>query len=203
MTLSCLLADDHPAILKAVSAFLAAEGINVVGTAANGAEALELVERRRPDVVLLDVRLPDMPGLEVARELARLHPETGIVLYTGAADQSLVDCASDIGIGGVVQKDSPLADLPRALGIVAAGGTYLDPVLGRLRSSVPDEVTLTKREREVLQRLTEGSTYEEIGTALFLSPDTVRTHARRAVERLGAHTRTEAVATALRRGLIA
>jgi DNA-binding NarL/FixJ family response regulator len=202
MAITCLLADDHPAILTAISMYLAAEGINVVGNAGTGAETIDLVERRRPDVLLLDVRLPDLTGVEVARTLQCSHPETPIVLYTAMAGRALVSEAMDIGVRGVVVKDAPLADLPRALGIVAAGGTYLDATLGHLLERREGEVELTKREREVLHALTEGRTYEAIGARLFLSPDTVRAHARKAALRLGTRTKTEAVAVAIRRGLI-
>lgn len=201
--LRCLLVDDHPAILRAIAAYLRDEGIEVVGTADTGALALELAETRAPGVVLLDVRLPDLAGVEVAHRLAGLTPSPPVVLYTGAADSALVREALDVGVRGIVLKEAPLPDLTRALNAVAGGALYLDPLLGACLVSSAPEQELTGREREVLRLLTEGCTHEEIGARLFLAPETVRSHVRKAVERLGARNRTEAVAIALRRGLIA
>jgi DNA-binding NarL/FixJ family response regulator len=201
--LTLLLADDHPAILDSVASLLRDERIDVVGRARTGAEALELVERRDPAVALLDRRLPDLSGIEVARRIVRTFPRTATLLYTGHADSALVHEALDAGLRGVVLKEAPLPDLPRAIAIVARGGTYLDPLLGgALATSGRDARQLTAREREVLRLLSNGHTNAEVGVHLYLSPETVRTHVRKAVARLGVQNRTQAVAMALREGLI-
>jgi DNA-binding NarL/FixJ family response regulator len=199
----CLLADDHPAILASVAAFLAAEGIDVVARAGTGAEVLRLIESRHVTVAVLDQRLPDMTGVEVARRILSARPETAILLYTGLCETSLVQEALDAGVRGIVLKDAPLADLPRAIAGVAAGGLYLDPAVGgALVGSGANVVRLTKRERDVLRLLSQGHTNEEAGARLFLSPETIRTHVHKAVVRLGVRNRTEAVAKSLREGMI-
>jgi DNA-binding NarL/FixJ family response regulator len=202
--ISCLIADDHPAILDSIAGFLREEGINVVGRTRTGAETLQLLQRRGAAVALLDLRLPDMSGIEVAREAARTAPATAVILYTGYAEDALVREALDVGVRGIILKEAPLADLPRAISIVAGGGTYLDPLLGgALATADPLQPQLTAREREVLRLLADGHTNEEIGTQLFLSPETVRTHVHKAVSRLGVRNRTQAVAKGLRERLIA
>jgi two-component system response regulator DesR len=128
-----------------------------------------------------------------------------VLLYSGHADRGLVSDALDAGARGFALKDAPLDDLGRALETVAAGGLYVDPVLAAELATRRPETTrpLSERERQVLRMLAEGGSYAEIGATLFLSPDTVRAHAQRAMEKLGARTRTQAVAVAMREALIA
>ena len=203
---NCLVADDHPAMRRAVTEILAAHDIDVIGEAADGEEALAKIEARKPDVALVDIRMPRLSGVEVARRAARSSPGTAVILYSGYGDKALLIEALDAGARGFVLKEAPLVDLHRAIEVVARGETYVDPVLaGALASS---EVTaqlplLTQRERDVLRLLADGSSNEEIGKALFISAETVRTHVRKAMAKLEADTRTEAVAKALRRKLIA
>jgi DNA-binding NarL/FixJ family response regulator len=202
----CLIADDHPAVLRAVAAYLAEEGIDVVAQVRNGAATLEKIATLAPDVALVDLRMPGLSGIEVAREATRRSPKTAVVLYTGAADRALLTEAVDAGARGFLLKEAPLSDLVRAIETVVAGGTYVDSVLaGELASAKATEklVELTQREREVLRLLADGKDYKEIAAALFISPETVRTHVRKAMNRLDANTRTQAVATALRQALIA
>jgi two-component system response regulator DesR len=201
---TCLLVDDHPAILASVAAFLTDEGVDVVAMARTGAEALRALEAQSVAVAVLDQRLPDMTGVELARAVAAICPETAVLLYTGFSEAALVQEALDAGVSGIVLKDAPLTDLPRAIALVAQGGSYLDPVLGGvLAGARTDEPRLTPREREVLRLLSKGQTNKEIGAELFLSPETVRTHVHKAVVRLGVRNRTEAVAKGLREGLFA
>lgn len=201
--ITCVLADDHPAILRSIGAFLEDEGIAVSGLAATGGEALRMLETRRPQVALIDQRLPDIQGIEVIRQAKRASPETRILLYTGVADIALAREAMDAGGSGVVLKEAPLADVARAVTVVASGATYLDPVLaGELASPSTAAPQLTRREREVLRDLADGLTNAEIGAKLFLSPETIRTHVRKAMTRLDAKTRTQAVAKAVRGGMI-
>lgn len=203
---SCLVADDHPAVLAAVSTVFAQAGIEVTARARDGAEALELIRTTKPDVALLDLRMPRLSGIEIARQSLRSTPETAILLYTGFAERAQVVEALDAGVRGFVLKEAPLQDLLRAVETVAAGGTYVDPVIAGVIASA--QVTqklpsLTIREREVLRLLADGLKNEDIGKELFISPETVRTHVRKAMAKLEADTRTEAVATALRQSLIA
>jgi len=204
-SLTCLVADDHPAVLEAVSEFLQSGGVEVVGRASKGDEALEKVEARRPDVALVDVRMPGLGGIELARRAARSAPGTAIVLYTGYGDRALLTEALDVGVRGFVLKEAPLEDLLRAVRTVAEGGQYVDPVLaGTLALAAGEKVPqLTQRERDVLRLLADGLSNEEIGRRLYISAETVRTHVRKAMDKLDADTRTQAVANALRRHLIA
>jgi DNA-binding NarL/FixJ family response regulator len=203
---TCVVADDHPAVLDAVAEFLATGGIDVVGRARDGEEALELIAERKPKVALVDVRMPKVGGIELARRAKRAAPDTAVVLYTGYADRALLTEALDAGVAGFVLKEAPMDDLLRALEAVAAGTVYVDPVLaGTLAaSSVGSQLPqLTQRERDVLRLLADGLSNEEIGKRLFISSETVRTHVRKAMSKLDADTRTQAVARALRNQLIA
>jgi DNA-binding NarL/FixJ family response regulator len=204
--IGCVVADDHPAVLEAVAEFLAQSGIEVVARARDGEEALEKIEQRKPKVALVDVRMPKLGGIELARRAKRSAPDTAILLYTGYGDRALLTEALDAGVRGFVLKEAPMDDLLRALQAVASGGTYVDPVLAgtlaasSIGSALPE---LTQRERDVLRLLADGLSNEEIGKRLFISAETVRTHVRKAMDKLDADTRTQAVARALREQLIA
>lgn len=143
--------------------------------------------------------MPRLSGLELLRQLRIVSPGTRIVVYTADGDDELARDAFAAGASAVLLKSAPLGDVVRALEAVLAGRSYLDPALkgadGRSR-------TLTRRELDVLELLAEGFQHEEIGRRLGISSETVRTHLRKASDRLGAATRTQAVATALRLGLI-
>jgi DNA-binding NarL/FixJ family response regulator len=202
----CLIADDHPAVLAAVADFVSEHGVTVTARARDGEEAAMKIERTRPAVALLDIRMPRLSGVEVANRVARTAPETAVVLYTGFGDQALLADALDAGIRGFVLKEAPLADLVRAIETVAAGGIYVDPVLGgaiAIAQAAKGAPQLTDRERDVLRLLADGHSNERIGERLIISPETVRTHVRKAMIKLAADTRTQAVAIALRRQLIA
>jgi DNA-binding NarL/FixJ family response regulator len=201
-----VLADDHPPIIDALARYLGAAGFDVLATARDGEAALAAVQEHRPRVCVADVRMPKLDGLDLARRVAQAAPDTVVLLYSGVADKGLVSDSLDAGARGFALKDAPLDDLSRAIDTVAGGGLYVDPVLAAAlattrRADAPK--ALTERERDVLRMLAEGSSYAEIGASLFLSPDTVRAHAQRAMTKLGARTRTQAVAVALREAMIA
>jgi DNA-binding NarL/FixJ family response regulator len=200
-----VVADDHPAMLTAVSDVLAKHGFEIVGCAADGSQALALVEQEKPRVALVDVRMPRLSGIEVATRAAVSSPETAIVIYTAFGDRALLSEALDVGARGFVLKEAPLHDLVRAVERVAGGDVYVDPVLagvlvgGYATDRLP---SLTQREREVLRHLADGHSNDEIGRQLHISPETVRTHVRKAMTKLEADTRTQAVAIALRQSII-
>jgi len=202
--ITCVIADDHPAMLTAVAEVLVKSGVDVVGRAADGQDALEQIEAKQPRVALVDVRMPRLSGIELAKRAATVAPNTSIVFYTAYGDRALLSEALDVGARGFVLKEAPLPDLVRAVERVAAGEAYVDPVLaGILVSAQSDKVpSLTHREREVWRLLAAGLSNEEIGKRLFISPETVRTHVRKAMAKLDSDTRTQAVATALRQSLI-
>jgi DNA-binding NarL/FixJ family response regulator len=202
---TCVIADDHPPIIDCLSRYLTGAGFTVVATAQDGDAALVQILAHRPTVCVADVRMPHIDGLELARRAAIEAPETAVLLYSGVSDRGLVSDALDAGARGFALKDAPLDDLGRALDSVASGGLYIDPVLAASLATVRrggERKPLSEREREVLRLLAEGGSYAEIGEALFLSPDTVRAHAQRAMTKLGARTRTQAVAVALREAVI-
>jgi len=204
--ITCFVADDHPAVVQAVVDVLEEAGIEVTGTARDGEEAASVIETDPPTVALLDLRMPRLSGIEVARRLGRTAPDTAVILYTAFGDRALLTEALDAGARGFVLKEAPLAEVVRAIQLVSGGRTYVDPVLaGVLSSSVATGkmAALTQRERDVLRLLADGLSNEEIGKELFISPETVRTHVRKAMAKLDADTRTQAVATALRQSLIA
>ncbi len=150
--------------------------------------------------------MPGLSGIEIARQIARSSPDTAVILYTAFGDRALLTEALDAGARGFVLKEAPLAEVVRAVELVAGGRTYVDPVLaGVLTSSEATEKLsrLTQRERDVLRLLADGKSNEEMGKELFISAETVRTHIRKAMNKLDADTRTQAVATALRQSLIA
>lgn len=205
-TITCVVADDHPAVLSAVSGCLTAAGVSVVGRAKDGEEALEQIEQLRPRVALIDVRMPRLGGIELTRQARRLALDTAILLYTGHGECALLTEALDAGVSGFVLKESPIAELVSAVDAVAAGRVYIDPVLAAalaatsLESAQPQ---LTQRERGVLRLLAEGLANDEIGKELFISAETVRADVRKAMTKLDAGTRTAAVARAVRDHLIA
>ncbi len=200
--ITCLLADDHPAVLDSISRVLASQGFDVVAQARDGEDAVKEIEAKKPQVSIVDLRMPGMSGIAVARRVAR---HTSVILYTGYSDRTLLTEALDAGVRGFVLKEAPLADLARAIKLVAQGGVYVDPVLAGVLASgdATDRLTmLTKREREVLRLLADGLRNEEIGRRLNIAGETARAHIRNAMRKLDADTRTHAVAMALRESLI-
>lgn len=192
-------------MLAAVAGVLELEGFEVVARAADGRAAVAAIETERPDVALLDVRMPHLTGIEVARAVAETAPETRVVLYTGFGDRALLAESFAAGVRGFVLKEAPVHDLVRAIERVAGGSTYVDPVLAGAilgAATESDVPVLTGREREVLTLLADGLSNEAVGAQLGIAPETVRTHLRKAMTKLDADTRTHAVATALRQSLI-
>ena len=201
-----LVADDHQAIVDAVAQYVAEEpGIEIVGTARDGEEALALIEELRPEVALLDIKMPKLGGIEVLARLEGLEDDPPIILYTGYPERDLLLEGLDTGAKGFLLKESATTDLMRAVRTVALGGTFIDPELACVLASSPTVgslVSLTKREREILRLLADGMRNQEIGATLHISPLTVATHVQNAMRKLEADTRTQAVAIALRGSLI-
>ena len=203
----CVIADDHPAIIDAVSRYLAdVDDVEIVAQAQNGDEALRLIEEHAPDVAVVDIRMPGVGGIEIARRLSAEGSKTAVILYTGHSERSLLLEALDAGARGFLVKEAPLDDLARAIRTIGAGGTYVDPALASVLAG-PQAAerlpTITKREREILRLLADGMRNEQVARQLSISPLTVRSHVKNAMRKLEADTRTEAVAKALRESLIA
>jgi DNA-binding NarL/FixJ family response regulator len=203
---TCLLADDHPAVIAFVRGVIEEYGLEIVGPASTGPEALALAREHRPAVALIDLRMPGVDEFGLIRDLLTALPKLRIGVYTAEADAELAEGALNAGARAVVLKDAPVADLTRVLAALEGGSSYLDPALAG-ETLGGDETPgsrpkLTEREVAVLELLAEGNDYQEIGDKLSLGPETVRTHVRKACRRLKASTRTQVVATALRLGLI-
>jgi DNA-binding NarL/FixJ family response regulator len=197
---SCLVADDHPALTWTLSGYLAANGFEVVGPAADGEAAVALAAREQPALALVDFRMPRLWGFELISAIREISPGTRLCVYTASADASLARDVIEAGASALVLKEGPLDAVVEALRAAERGGSHVDPSLA---GTPPTGARLTQRELEVLRLLAEGLRHEEIGRRLGIGPETVRTHLRKACARLGAVSRTQAVATALRQGLIA
>jgi DNA-binding NarL/FixJ family response regulator len=204
MNITCVIADDHPSVLQFLSRYLSNSGITVTASTRDGEEALQKIEQTLPTVAVLDARMPRRSGIDVVKELSARGLATRVILYTGFGDDALLSDALDAGVGGMLDKDAPLDDLVRAIQVVADGGTYLDPTAAAALISNRREHAhpLTQREREVLRLLADGMSNDQMGAELGISPQTVRTHLQKAMDKLGAQTRAQAVATALRESLI-
>jgi DNA-binding NarL/FixJ family response regulator/signal transduction histidine kinase len=201
---TCVLADDHPAVLDSVSRFLESKGVRVA-QARDGEAALATIKAIQPDVAIVDIAMTPLSGIDVARRVPEVSPETRVILYTGHNDRALLDRALEAGARGFVLKEGSLESLEEAVRVVADGGTWVDPGLARAVASpanVSNLPPLTPREREILNLVADGLTNEKVAAALDISPETVQSHVRHAMVKLEADTRTEAVATALRHSLI-
>jgi DNA-binding NarL/FixJ family response regulator len=205
--ITCVVADDHRAIVDAVSMYLVADGVDVVAGVQDGADALAAIQEFKPSVAVLDIDMPTLGGLDVARSASRLVPGTAVILYTGYDEREVLVEALDAGARAFLLKATPPAELVRAVRLVAAGSMYVDPVLAptllRAGARATQLPSLSKREREILRLLADGKSNDEMAKELLISADTVRTYLRRAMEKLDADTRTQAVAIALRQSLIA
>jgi DNA-binding NarL/FixJ family response regulator len=193
-----LLVEDHAALRKGMELLLRSRGFHVVGVTGSAEEGYRLYEARRPDVAVIDVGLGDGDGIALAQKVLALDPAAGVLVYTGLTDRDSLDAAASSGARGFALKSGGPEELITAIRAVAGGGVHVDASLAALltRSRVPQRV-LTAREREILQLLATGMTGEQVAEALFLSPETVRTHIRNAMRKLDAKTRVHAVALAL------
>ena len=202
----CMVVDDHAAVREGVKMILARDReITVIGESGSGTGAIEMAGRRRPDVVVMDVRMEGMDGFEATRKIMAEYPDMAVILYTAHGERGLLAEGLDCGARGYVLKDAPPDDIVRAVKRVAEGGAYVDPTLAsELVSPKATErlPALSAREREILGLLADGNSNPEIAAKLFISPETVRTHVRNAMAKLEADTRTQAVALALRYALI-
>jgi DNA-binding NarL/FixJ family response regulator len=205
MAVRLVLVEDHQALLQGLELLLGAQGLEVVGTAADRAGGAALVRATEPDVVVVDVGLGEDSGIGLARELLEERNDRAVVLYTGSNDVELLEDGLDAGARGYALKEGAPAELVQAIEAVAGGGTYVDP---RLRSALLSRRAVAKtralsgREREIVGLLADGLTGEEVAQQLFLSVETVKTHIRNALTKLEARNRVHGIAIALREGLI-
>lgn len=211
--MTIILADDHHLVRQGLRVLLETEpDFQVVGEAAEGQEAVQLVERLRPDVLILDLMMPDLRGLEIIRQVRQRSPRTRMVILSMVANKAYVLEALKNGAAGYVLKKSTAAELFRAVREVTAGRRYLSPPLSeddietlikKAEASKTDPYELlTAREREVLQLIVEGYTNAEIAAQLVISPRTVEFHRANLRRKLGAHTRADLIRAALQRRIL-
>ena len=201
--ITCLIVDDHEVVREGLRLSLSrSENIRVVGEAADGNAAVTLAKRRRPNVVILDVRMPGMDGLAAAKEITTEVPETAVLMFTAFAERSLLTRGLEAGAKGYILKEAPHQTLVRAIQKVADGDGYVDPALMPALLSKERENMLTAREREILQLLADGMSNADVAGKLYISQETVKSHVRHILSKLEADTRTHAVAIALRTSII-
>ncbi len=213
-TIRIFLVDDHALFRDGLRALLAGcPDMEVVGEAADGQEAVSRVPSARPDVVLMDIAMPGLGGLEATQALRRVHPQAQVLVLTQYESREYVTRFLKVGAAGYVLKKAAGPELVAAIRAVAAGQAVLHPAVtaevinGYLRGFRPDPgeaayEALTERERQVLKLIAEGQTSKEIAQALDLSVKTVITHRTNLMQKLGLHNRTELVKYAVRLGLI-
>jgi two-component system response regulator NreC len=221
-----MLVDDHDVVRTGLRSFLETQaGFKVIAEASTGQEALEKLKESQPDIVLMDITMPDMDGIETTQALKSLYPDCQVLILTVHSDKQYFMKVLAVGASGYITKQAAADELVAAIKAVAAGHVYLQPALARwllddyqrLAENHPapptDEKTeknkhtvdldiLSKRERQVLELVGEGLNNHEIGEKLGLSPKTIARHRERIMKKLNMHSRTELVKFAIRTGLI-
>jgi len=196
-----VLADDHPVVLAGVKALLQAnEDMELVGEATSGPEALSLICETIPDIAVIDISLPELSGIDLARRAGKECPGVKLLVLTVHEDRAYVQPLLQIGVRGYLLKRSAAEELVRAIRAVAEGGIYLDPAIAEKALTAPEEPSvsrgeqeLSQREGEVLRLTAQGFSNKEIAARLEISTKTVETHKARALEKLGIRTRSEIV----------
>ena len=207
MNLKVLLVDDHAVMREGLAALLSRAGIDVIGTASNGREAVRLARELVPDAVVMDISMPDLNGIEATRQIRVRAPSVRIVMLSMHANREHVHQALAAGADGYVLKESAAAEVAAAVRAVAAGRRYLSPSIeaamleaGGSAARGPLE-SLSARERQVLQLVVEGKSSAEIARTVHLSPKTVETYRSRLMKKLGVHDVTALVKFAVQHGL--
>ena len=198
-----LLVDDHVLLRHGLAAILGqAKGLAVVGEARNGAEAISLVRRLRPDVVVMDLVMPEMDGVEATRRIADESPTTNVLILTSFGTSADLARALNAGAAGAILKDSTEADLIGAIRAVARGEQCLSPDIRHMIANDPNPPSLTERQASILQSISRGLTNADIALQFGLTTNGVKTHLNAILSKLGAATRAEAVSIALRKHLL-
>ena len=214
-TTTVLLVDDHAVVRSGLRVLLESENdFQIVGETGDGLEALRLLEKLNPQIMILDLMIPSLSGIEVARQTARVSPQTRILVFSMHDNEGYVLEALRAGASGYAGKDTKTSEIVGAVRAVAAGRRYLSPPLTefaieaymqKAQTTPPREIsydTLTTREREVLQLAAEGHTAAKIGARLFISPRTVEIHRANLMRKLSLHNQADLFRYALKKGLI-
>lgn len=211
MSIRLMLADDHRMLREGLRRSMTDQGFDVVGEACDGDEAIRLAEELRPEVILMDVTMPEVDGVEATRQIHQIIPEIRIVMLTMHADQEVLAAAIRAGASGYLVKDCSTDEIASAVRMAASGETALSP---QLAASMLDEVRkldqpaneedriITKREEEVLQLIANGCSTPEVAEQLFISQKTVKNHLASIYQKLDARDRTQAVLQAVRMGIV-
>jgi two-component system response regulator NreC len=214
MKIRILLADDHTILRAGLKMMLNAQpDMEVIGEAQDGRQALHETQRLQPDVVLMDITMPDMNGIEATKQIKRAHPEVKILILTMHEHDEYIFQALRAGASGYMLKEAADTELITALHVVQSGQFYLSPAaqsvmvgdyLQRVRTGEEKDSysSLTEREREILKLVAEGYTNNQIAERLVISPKTVDTHRTHIMDKLNLHSRAELVKYAMRRGLL-
>lgn len=208
--ISVLIVDDHKVFAESLARLLSdEEGVTVVGVVSDASEAIDLAARLRPRVVLMDYRMPDRDGIAITGEIKRDNPQIMVVMLTAATEDRVLLGAIDAGCSGFLTKDRAAADVAEAVRAAAAGEALISPaLLARLlpklnRTQRAIGADLTERELEILSLLARGWNNKLIAGELYLSVNTVRNYVQSVLTKLGAHSKLEAVSTAVREGIVA
>ena len=208
MSLRLMLVDDHKMLREGLRRALEAEGFAVVGEASEGHEALRMALEKKPDVILMDVSMPDVDGIEATRAIMQADARQRIVMLTMHMDRDVIDRAIKAGAVGYLTKDCSIAEVAEAVRMAANGDLALSPKLAELmlsearKTEVGEDRLITRREEEVLQLIADGLSTPEVAAKLYISQKTVKNHLASIYEKLNARDRTQAVLVAVRMGIV-
>ena len=204
MTIRLMLVDDHRMLREGLRRSLEEEGFYVVGEAADGEAAVRLVPAAKPDVILMDVSMPDMDGIEATKRILQNAPEQRVVMLTMHADKDLIDQAIKAGAVGYLTKDSSISEVILAIQLAANGDRPMSPRLAAamLDEARRDDALISAREEEVLQLVADGYGTNEIAERLYISGKTVKNHLASIYEKLNARDCTQAVLMAVKMGIV-
>ena len=195
--------DDHPLVRKGIAAILANEkDMKLIAEAGSGAEAVGAFRQYHPDIVLMDLRMPGMDGIEATKEIRKIDPEAKIIALTSYDGDQEIYRALEAGVRGYILKESVHTEIVRAIRVVYSGKRLMPPEVAERLSEHFPQVALTPREIEVLQHVAKGLGNKEIGVRLGTAAGTVKMHLQNILSKLGASDRTHAVTLAIRRGII-
>jgi two-component system response regulator DegU len=212
VTIRLMLVDDHRMLREGLRRSLEEEGFYVVGEAADGEAAVRLVPAAKPDVILMDISMPDMDGVEATKRILQNSPDQRVVMLTMHADKDLIDQAIKAGAVGYLTKDCSIDEVSDAVRMAANGETALSPLLAKTmltevrkideKAAREEDRLVTKREEEVLQLIADGCSTPEVAQKLYISQKTVKNHLASIYEKLNARDRTQAVLLAVRMGIV-